>query len=315
MKIQPKYLSLLTLFTFISLASGCMEYSKKIETTPKMGALVSAKWLVEHINDPDLIVLDSTVVTAMNDKGQFTNISGRATFEAGHIPTASFADLKGNLSDQENSLEFALPSSQQFSKVMSTLGVGENSRVVIYSSKNAVWAARLWWMLRWSGFEQVALLDGGIKAWTDAGGELTTEVVKPNPNKFIFKKQDHLIADRDEVFSAINNSEVTIADALPEAHYAGKFSLYSRPGHIPTAVNMPSSNYLDYGFYKSFDDLDLLIEGDRNKRVITYCGGGIAASSLAFTLVRAGFTDVAIYDGSLEEWTANPENPMTVNIP
>jgi len=312
MKIQMKFI---TLASVLIVLTGCMEQSSKIEVVPKMEALVSVKWLMEHLDDTDLVVLDSTVVTSMSDNGNFSNVSGRADYDAGHIPSAVFADLKGNLSDPESAFEFAMPSPEQFAEAIGALGVGSDSRVVIYSAKNEVWAARMWWMLRWAGFDQVALLDGGLKAWTDAGGTLSTENSKIVAKKFVFNLREGVIADRDEVFSAISNDQVTIADALPEAHYTGKFSLYSRPGHIQSAVNMPSSNYSESGFYVSNDELDLLFEGDRSKRVITYCGGGIAASSLAFNLVRGGYNDVAIYAGSLEEWAINPENPMSIENP
>ena len=315
MKIQPKSYTLVSLIMLLIVSTGCMEQSSKIEAVPKMDALVSAKWLIENLDNTDLVVLDSTVVTSMNDKGKFSNVSGRADYDAGHIPSAVFADLQGNLSDPESAFEFAMPSAEQFAQVMGDLGVGSDSRVVIYSAKNEVWAARLWWMLRWAGFDQVAILDGGLKAWTDAGGALSTGKSPRAAKKFIFNLREGVIANLDEVFSAITNEQVTIADALPEAHYTGKFSLYSRPGHIQSAVSMPSSNYSESGFYLTNDELDLLFDEERSNRVITYCGGGIAASSLAFNLVRAGYTDVAIYAGSLEEWTANAENPMSVENP
>jgi thiosulfate/3-mercaptopyruvate sulfurtransferase len=317
MKIQSKLSIFTSLLALVILSSGCSDAGQKAKpvSMPKMDAVVSAKWLKEHLSDPDLVVLDSTVIITFDDKGNYSINSGRANYDEGHIPSAGFADLKGNLSDQQSDIEFMMPSPQQFSQVMGALGVGNDSRVVIYSANNEDWAARVWWMLRWAGFDQVALLDGGLKAWVDEGGTLSKEPSKRAPKKFSFNLREGVVVGRDEVFSAISNPQITIADALSEEHYQGKFSLYSRKGHIVSAINLPSSNYTDSEFFKSVDELDLLFDGDRNKRVITYCGGGIAASNLAFSLVRAGFTDVAIYDGSLEEWTANPDNPMTTESP
>jgi thiosulfate/3-mercaptopyruvate sulfurtransferase len=100
---------------------------------------------------------------------------------------------------------------------------------------------------------------------------------------------------------------------MPDAHYRGEFSMYARPGHILGATNMPSSDLLDeVGRYRSYDELDMMHDGDRNARVIAYCGGGVAASSVAYTMHRLGFTEVAVYMGSLQEWATDPANPMTL---
>ena len=97
------------------------------------------------------------------------------------------------------------------------------------------------------------------------------------------------------------------------AHYRGEMAMYEQPGHIPGARNIPTSSlFTETGHFKPEEDLNTVLEGDRSKRTITYCGGGIAASGDAFALVRAGYTDVAIYAASLEEWAANPDNPMHV---
>jgi thiosulfate/3-mercaptopyruvate sulfurtransferase len=120
-----------------------------------------------------------------------------------------------------------------------------------------------------------------------------------------------LIADRDEVLASLEEGSVQLIDAMSEAHYRGDMTMYARPGHIPGATNVSATALLDEsGGYRSFDELDMMIEGDRNARTITYCGGGIAASSDAFVLTRLGFTDVAVYAASLQEWAADPENPM-----
>ena len=122
-----------------------------------------------------------------------------------------------------------------------------------------------------------------------------------------------LIADRDEVFAALGNDAVSIIDALPGASFRGEMAMYDRPGHIPGASNIPALSLLDEsGHYLPNDDLATIFDGDRNARTITYCGGGIAASSNAFIMTRLGFTDVAVYISSLQEWAADPANPMEV---
>ncbi len=311
MRVQSKLKIVLSFFVALFFASACTNLTKD-EPVPKMDSLVSVAWLNKHLNDSDLVVIDSTVVVKLDAQGKYSSVSGRADYEAGHIPSAGFADILGNLSGGDGSMELIMPTPEQFSLVMGALGVSNDSRVVIYSGQDQSWAARLWWMLRWAGFDQVAILDGGLNAWKAEGLPVSIELPNRPRQQFNFVLREEVIADRDEVFAAIGNSQVSIIDALPEAHYQGMFSMYARPGHITGATNIPTSELVESGFYQSKDELDLKFDGERSNRVITYCGGGIVASSLAFALFRSGFTDVAVYMGSLQEWTLNPENPMTV---
>jgi thiosulfate/3-mercaptopyruvate sulfurtransferase len=125
-----------------------------------------------------------------------------------------------------------------------------------------------------------------------------------------------LIADRDEVFESISNDNIRLIDAMPEAHYRGDMVLYEWPGHIPGATNTPAFSLLDEsGRYLPDDELAGLFPGDRNMRTITYCGGGISASSDAFTLTRLGYNNVAVYVSSLQEWTTDLNNPLEVDTP
>ena len=141
----------------------------------KMGTLVTAEWLSQHLNDPNLVVLDCTVLVEPNDDGSVRVVSGRANYDSGHIPTAGFADLMGDLSAGDSPLQFAVPTPEQFGAAMGALGVGDDSRIVLYDGGNSVWAARVWWMLRWVGFDRAALLDGGLAAWTAEDRPLSTE--------------------------------------------------------------------------------------------------------------------------------------------
>jgi thiosulfate/3-mercaptopyruvate sulfurtransferase len=279
----------------------------------EMDTLVSAEWLREHLDDPDLVVIDATVLVEMDASGNFSSTSGRANYDAGHIPSAVFADLLGDLTGGDNKLEFAAPSPDQFAAAMAALGVGDDSLVVLYDANGLSWAARVWWMLRWIGFDRAALLDGGLDAWKAQQGALSTESTKRPARSLSVNLRPDLIADQEEVRASIDDDAVNLIDALPEIHYRGEWSMYAQPGHIPGAVNVPTGSLVDdEGRFKPGDELATLIDLDRNARIITYCGGGIAASTDAFVLTRLGFTDVAIYDASLQEWAADPDNPMDV---
>lgn len=279
-----------------------------------METLVSTDWLSQHLNDSDLVVLDCTVLIEPDSGGGLRKVSGRARYQEGHIPSAGFADLTSDLSDVDSPFDFAMPTPEQFCAAMGALGVGDDSRVVLYDALNSVWAARVWWMLRWVGFDRAALLDGGFKAWTSEGRQLSTEPNDHPARKLTPALRPALIADRDEVFAAISDDAVFLIDAMPEPHFRGEMVMYSRPGHIPSARNIPVMGLLDEsGRYRSHDELAAMFTGDRKARFITYCGGGIAASSNAFIMIRLGFTDVAVYMGSLQEWAADPANPLVVD--
>ncbi|MGI9394278.1 MAG: sulfurtransferase, partial [Boseongicola sp.] len=130
------------------------------------------------------------------------------------------------------------------------------------------------------------------------------------------RPRSSLIADRDEVFAAIDDRDVHLIDTLPSEIYRGEMTMYARPGHIPTAINISGTELVDEtGRYRPLPELDAMHEGNRTERVITYCGGGILASSNAFVMTRLGFEDVAVYTASLQEWAADRRNPMTVDQP
>lgn len=283
------------------------------ETGAKMDSLVSAAWLKAHIADPDVVVLDCSVMIEADDAGGFRIVNGRANFDAGHIPGAGFADLMGDLSDADSSLRFAVPAPEVFAAAMGALGVGDNSRVVLYDASGSAWAARVWWMLRWVGFDNAALLDGGLNAWQQSGETLSTAPPSRESATLSVRLRPELIVDRDEVMAAIDDEAVSLIDSLSEPQYRGDIQMYARPGHIRGATNVPSSSALDdNGHFRSREQLASLFEGERGGRTITYCGGGIAASSNAFVMTRLGFSDVAVYTASLQEWAADPENPMEV---
>ena len=278
-----------------------------------MDTLVAAEWLKQHINDSDLVILDCTVVTMpdASDPRGLHNVSGRPDYELGHIPNAGFADLKVELCKSNGPIEFDLLSPEQFCAAMSELGVGDDSYVVLYDANYTGWAARVWWMLRWVGFDNAAILDGGLAAWTSTGNELSLEPVSRLAQQLTPKPRPELIAHHDEVLASINNEAVILIDTLPEEFYRGEMSIYPRPGHIPRAFNINGLSLLDKtGRLLKQDELALMHAFDHNARIITYCGGGIVASTDAFVLTRLGFNNVAVYMASLEEWTADPNNPM-----
>ena len=295
---------------------GYAETQPVLSADAPMDMLVSAEWLSRHLHDPDLVVLDCTVKIELTEAGGMRAVNGRASYDAGHIPGAGFADLMVDLSDTDKPIDFAVPTPEKFCEAMGRLGVGDDSRVVLYDSYNSVWAARVWWMLRWVGFDNAALLDGGLRAWTDGDRILSSDPVSRPAKKLTAAVRPELIADRVEVLAAIDDDDVHLIDSLPEPVYQGQMSMYARDGHIKSALNIPVLNLIDQsGRFKSLEELAAVHPDDRSDRYITYCGGGIAASGSAFVMVRLGFKNVAVYTASLQEWAADPANPMVDPTP
>lgn len=275
-----------------------------------MDSLVTTEWVDAHLNDPELVVLDCSVHTEVDENG-IHNVSGYADYLTGHIPGAGFADLKGDLCDAASPIEFAPPSPEAFCAAMGRLGVGDSSHVVLYDTSFSAWAARVWWMLRWVGFDRAAILDGGFRAWTEEGRPVSTDL-PDRPARYLKPHlRPWLIADKDQVLAAISDPAVNLVDTLPAEMYRGETAMYARPGHIPTAINISGTGFLDEsGRFRDKAALDAMHPLGPDERAITYCGGGILASLNAFVMTRLGYKDVAVYTASLQEWAADPDVPM-----
>lgn len=282
--------------------------------------IVSTDWLADNIDDPDLRIFDSTVLLQLGADGQYIMESGLATYEAGHIPGAAFVDLAKDLSDTSQRLGFMLPPADQFVDVMAGAGVGPKSRVVVYSTNMPAWATRLWWMFRVFGFDNVAVLDGGWAKWQAEGRQATTDAPDHPPAKFIANYRPALVASKQDVLDAIGEDAACIINALPPAMHTGEMAPYARKGRIADSINVPTASLDDpnTGTLKPVAELTQIFEKrgvlDRDP-IITYCGGGIAATHDAFALALVGRPDVAVYDGSMSEWAADPDAPMEAGEP
>jgi thiosulfate/3-mercaptopyruvate sulfurtransferase len=281
-----------------------------------MDRLVSGAWLAKELGAPNLRLLDCTVASEALPDGGLAYRTGRPAWERKHIPQSAHVDLLEQISDTSSPLPFMLPPAHQFADVMSELGVGDSIRVVLYDSAMNVWAARVWWMLRAFGFDDAAVLDGGWRAWVADGRPISTD---PEPSwppvRFNARPRPGLFVGKDDVLAAIDRQEVCIVDALWREMYRGERQAYARPGHIPGARNVPFMELVDPDTHRYLpkDQLRAAFSGVFSadpERVITYCGGAIAASSDAFVLSLLGMDDVAVYDGSMSEWAADPSLPL-----
>jgi thiosulfate/3-mercaptopyruvate sulfurtransferase len=282
-----------------------------------MKPLVETDWLAAHLGEPDLRVIECTVYLQPADlPGGYRVESGRAKWAEGHIPGAGFVDLQDELSDRSSKLRFMMPPAAQFAEAMGRHGVGDGARVVLYDRAVNMWAARVWWMLRAFGFDDAAVLDGGFKKWTREGRRLATDDGADARRTFTARHRPALIADKSGVLAALDDTHTCVLNALSEEQHRGTGGTsYGRPGRIAGSANVAARDLVDPETH-AYLPLDVLrkkfaASGALDaERVVTYCGGGIAASSDAFVLTLLGQTDVAVYDASLSEWAADPSLPM-----
>jgi thiosulfate/3-mercaptopyruvate sulfurtransferase len=279
--------------------------------------LVETDWLAKHLGDPGVRVLECTVFLHPADAPGGVRVeSGRAKWAEGHIPGAGFVDLQDELSDRGSSLRFMMPPAAQFAAAMGRAGVGDGVRVILYDRAVHRWAARVWWMLRAFGFDNAAVLNGGFTKWTVEGRQVGTDAGVAAVRTFTPRPRPALMADKAGVLAALGESGACVLNALSEEQHRGTGgNTYGRPGRIPASVNVPARDLVDPAThaylapevlrakFRAAGALDA-------KRVVTYCGAGIAASSDAFVLTLLGRDDVAVYDASLSEWAADAALPM-----
>lgn len=279
--------------------------------------LASTDWLAERLADPGLVVLDCTMHLIPDPKITYTVKSGREDFEKGHIPGAQFVDLQEDLSDNEKlPLRFMLPRRAGFEAAMRRFGIGGRSRVVAYSTTTPQWATRVWWVMRNFGFDNAAVLDGGYAKWARESRAVETGPARQRAAaEFAAPQERPLMVGKEEVLAAIADGETCTINALQAVQHAGTGgNTYGRPGRIAGSVNVPTAGLVDpaTGTYLPAAALRAKFDAVHafDRRVITYCGGGIAASVTAHALVMLGHPDVKLYDASMSEWAKDETLPM-----
>jgi thiosulfate/3-mercaptopyruvate sulfurtransferase len=278
--------------------------------------LVETDELQRQLGDPNLVVLDCTTHLIPDPKITYTVKSGREDFEKGHIPRAQFIDLQADLSAKHPKLRFMMPGPEEFAAAMGRFGVGEGSRVVLYSTTTPQWAARVWWMLRNYGLDNAAVLNGGFQKWAREGRPVETGPAKSRPPaKFVVREDRRLMVGKEAVKGAIGDAATCTINALSREQHAGTGgNTYGRPGRIAGSVNVPAASLIDAetGAFLPASEIRAKFDaaGAFGKRAITYCGGGIAASTDALALIMLGHPDVRLYDASMSEWAPDPSLPM-----
>lgn len=283
------------------------------------GPLLSTEELSIRLGDPDLVVLDCSVNLRQDADSGFVAEPMSAAWEQGHIPGSRYCDLTNDLSDPNSDLRFTMPDAEHFGAAMEAMGVGDDSTVVLYDRRFTMWATRVWWMLRAFGFDNAFVLDGGWRSWSSEGRETATGPTGPARRaSFSSAPRPELIATVDHVLAAVDDQGTCIINALSPENHDGSDAVYGPAGHIPGASNVYAVALVDGETHKYRPLAELQAEfagagvAAADQPIITYCGGGIAATSDAFVLSMLGYKNVAVYDGSMSEWVLDPARPLEV---
>ena len=273
--------------------------------------LISTQELAAGLADNNIVICDCRHDLMAVEKG-------RRAYAEGHIPGAHFLHLDEDLSGKKTGQNgrHPLPEINSFVQKMSSVGIDSNTRVIAYDDAGGPYAARLWWMLRWLGHDQVSILDGGINQWIAEGRAIDQTLPKTMPKIFVARQNDNMRVDANFILNNLNSPDAVVIDARTPERYRGETEPVDPvAGHIPGALNRLFKNNLNAdGTFKTGTELrqefsDLLGQ-TKPAQVINQCGSGVTACHNLFAMELAGLQGAKLYPGSWSEWCADPARPV-----
>jgi thiosulfate/3-mercaptopyruvate sulfurtransferase len=265
-------------------------------------ALVSAEWLLDRLGRRDLVVVDCR--WSLGSPGL-----GRRAWEEAHIPGAHFLDVERDLSAPPGGSDggrHPLPSAESFAAAAAAAGIGARSTVVAYDEAGEGGAARLWWLMRHFGHDDVRVLDGGLRGWRAAGGPLDDVPPRPWPagEPFEPRERGDDVALADEIAARLEDDGLVLADARAAPRFRGELEpIDPVAGHIPGARNVPFGDLAPEGRYLPREELRERLDPGPGRELVAYCGSGISAATVVLAAETAGI-EARLYPGSWSEWCA-----------
>ena len=280
-------------------------------------AIVSGDWLERHLEDTNIRIYDCSTQLVFEEGGDrpYRVVDGLEQHKKGHIPGAGYLRLQADFSEENSPFGMTLSSPERVGEAFAQNGVSDETRVVLYSRGSLSWATRFWWMLRWLGFDNVAVLDGGFDKWTGDGRQISTEPCWYPTGKLTVRLRPELFVGKQEVLDGIEDPGTCLVNALGTDVFSGENPRYGRPGRIPGSVNIPQVSLFDPQTLE-FLPADTIANifsstgADRADKHITYCGGGIFATVNAFWLHQLGHKNIAVYENSMSEWGPDESLPI-----
>ena len=279
-------------------------------------ALVSTEWLAEHLDAPDVRVVDATWYLPNDGR------VGRETHDEAHIPGAVFFDID-DIADTDSELPHMLPSPEKFSSRVRKLGLGDGNKIVVYDANGGFMAAcRVWWMFRVFGHEDVCVLNGGLAKWLAEGRPTDDMEARPQERHFTARQNNFLVRSVDQVMANCETAKDQVIDARSAGRFAGTEDEPrpgQRKGHIPGSASIPVQNFMDMQNHAQFrpaDEIRAAIDAagiDPKAPIVASCGSGVTACVIAMGLYLVGNKDAAVYDGSWTEWGGRPDTPITLD--
>lgn len=284
--------------------------------------LVETEWLEKNVNNPKIRIFDCSVFVVKNENTEqahripFTFKNARAYYEKSHIPNANFINILNELTDNTHPIPLMLPSEEKIIDVLGTLGINDDTHVILYSTTEPNWATRVWWILHSLGFDNVAVLNGGWSKWVKENRPTSTQEHLYESCQFTPRPRKETLVSKEDVLAATEDNGAHIVSALPSPIYNGISDItFGRKGRIRKSLNIPFTalHDPDTGCYLPANQLEKVFNqlgANRADRIISYCGGGVAASNEAFALHLMGYENLAVYDGSMFEWGNDDTLPM-----
>jgi thiosulfate/3-mercaptopyruvate sulfurtransferase len=283
--------------------------------------LVQTGWLAKHLGDPDLRVVDIRGYVKKRDLGdgrqEAEYLPARDEYEEAHIPGAVYVDWTCDITDPDDPVPVQVAPPDRFAALMSSLGIGDETHVVVYDHVGGQFATRLWWALTYYGHDLVSVLDGGWKKWLAENRPTTTEVPIPEAATFTPRPRPAWRADAAEVL-ATSSSGALILDARDKGQFTGEVIRgQGRGGRVPGARHLHAETLLDpnSGTFRSDEEIaeklrEAGVPEDEDEPIVAYCNGGVAATLPLFALHRLGYKNLANYDGSWNEWGMRQNLPV-----